>query len=301
MNEEKIKGLAKAAVGAAAINNTGGTATWTSAYKSNVCEVVEHCLITVITELNRLSMERESKLLLKIEELSKKVNGNSGTYSANVVKTMLTSKRPEHREQQQQLCTLIDRQTKDAKDRETNVIISGIEERTDVTDQVQVQQFFTAAGVGGVTPKHVRRLKPSINNTTNNSNILQVSQSNKDEHANVLKTCSRHSLQQYSKVFVREDRTPSQQQEFNKTRTEMKKKNDELEAAQLLDTPFRNVIHRRTGRLCCINVDKSNEAKKYVFESATAALNEYRKRSNPDSTAPANTTTGAVAATSTSN
>ncbi len=156
-----------------------------------------------------------------------------------------------------------------------------------------------------MTPKHVRRLKSSINNATNNSNILQVSLSNKDEHANVLKTCSRHNLQQYSKVFVREDRTPSQQQEFNKNRAEMKKKNDELEAAQLLDTPFRNVIHRRTGRLCCINVEKSNEAKKYVFEPLP--LKEYRKRSNqisgdnPAATAQANSTTGAVAATYSSN
>ncbi len=58
MNEENIKGLAKAAVETAALNNTGGTNTWTTAYKPFVCEVVEHCLITVITELNRLSVER---------------------------------------------------------------------------------------------------------------------------------------------------------------------------------------------------------------------------------------------------
>jgi hypothetical protein len=175
MNAETIKKLVKAAVATAITNCAVTTGTWRSTYKEPTGRLIENTLITVITELNRLSVERENILLLKIEELTKKINGSSSANSANAIRAMLTSRSPEHREQQQQLCTLIDRQTKDVKERDTNIIIIGLAEKADVSDQVQVQQFLTAAGVGGVTPKHFRRLKPSKNNATNNSNILQVS------------------------------------------------------------------------------------------------------------------------------
>ena len=299
--EKSLEVIAKEAAAFAVSKSTYDKPAFKNGYIEGVREMIEAALISALTQMKIISDERENQLLKRIDDLSKKTNDHSNNGGANSIKTVLTSKAPEHREQRHQLQSMFDRHNKDTKERETNVVVIGIAESNEVKDDVLIKQFFTAAGVAEIAIKHVRRLKSSKNQVVSNSNVVQVSLINKEERENVLSKCSRHSLAKYAKVFAREDRTPSEQQEFNKNRAEMKRRNDELEEAGLLDEPFRNVIHRRTGRLCCINVEKSNEAKKYVFESATATLNEYRKRSNPDSTAPANTTTEAVAATSTSN
>jgi hypothetical protein len=179
---------------------------------------------------------------------------------------------------------MFDRHNKGAKERETNVVVIGIAESSEVKDDDLIKQFFTEAGFSETAIKHVRRLKSSKNKVVSNTNVVHVSLINKEERENVLSKCSRHSLAKYAKVFAREDRTPSEQQEFNENRAEMKRRNDELDEAGLLDEPFRNVIHRRTGEVCCINVDKSNESKKYVFESAATELSKFRAASKNTNT-----------------
>jgi hypothetical protein len=90
--------------------------------------------------------------------------------------------------------------------------------------------------------------------------------SNQDARTSILDKCRHHKLSgDYQHVLVREDRTPAEQQEFNRAREQARRRNKELDDEGLLNKPFRYVIHRRTGRVDLIDVDESSKQQRYVF------------------------------------
>jgi hypothetical protein len=176
------------------------------------------------------------------------------------------SERRVQQKQQQQLDARIDRVTRQRQVRERNVVIVGVSFSDNESDIVIANSFFTQAGVSTAVIRSVHRLSSSKKrNLPSNSNMLLVTlDAGRQE---VLDKCRRHGLKgKYELVFAREDRTPSEQAEFNTMRAEMKRKNDELHRAGLLDNPCRYVIHKRERRPVCIDVRESSLQKRYVFE-----------------------------------
>ena len=152
-----------------------------------------------------------------------------------------------------------------------NVVIVGLALGDRNTDLEIANTFFCEVGVGAAVIKSVHRLSSSKKiNAASNSNMLLVTlEAGRQE---VLAKCGRHCLKgKYERVFVREDRTPGEQDEFNRARAVMKLKNDELLKAGRLDHPYRYVLHKRQGRPVCIDVIQSGQQKRYVFANPSAA------------------------------
>jgi hypothetical protein len=103
--------------------------------------MIEAALISALTQMKIISDGRENQLLKRIDDLSKKTNGQSNNAGANLIKTVLTSKSHEHREQRHQLQSMFDRHNKDAKESETNVVVIEIAESSEVKDDVLIKQF----------------------------------------------------------------------------------------------------------------------------------------------------------------
>jgi hypothetical protein len=150
------------------------------------------------------------------------------------------------------------------------VVIVGLPLLSTESDFGVATSFFASVGVETAVIRSVHRLSSSKKtNVPSNSNMLLVTLDT-GRHE-VLNKCRRHNLKgKFEKAFAREDRTPGEQAEFNTMRAEMKKKNDELNRAGLLDNPCRYVIHKRERRPVCIDIRESGLQKRYVFKKPTA-------------------------------
>jgi hypothetical protein len=231
-----------------------------------------------------MQKETENRLTAQINELAAEIKKSASTPSTpTTFVSVLTGKSVVQVQQRHQLLNAVAAETKDRQVRAANVIVVGLKPSEAMDDKTITEKFLQACGLGDVQVAHVRRLNSSRKSSTatsaspTKSNIIQVSLSNENDQEEVLKKCDRHQVEEYKGVYAREDRTPAQQTEFNDKRVLLKKRNDQLVQAGLLDKPFRNVIHRRTGEICCINVVKSGEEQRYVFESPASALSEFRK------------------------
>ena len=276
---------AKAAIEAAleAVGECGST-TFTKTYMNPVADMLKAAFVSALETVIRASQETESKLNARIDQLSKDLNKATSTPTTSFA-SVLQGKSTEKVQQRHQLVNLVAAENKVRQDRASNVIIVGLPKSSTREDKDSVNEFFAACGLENVAITHVRRIASSKKETVAPSNIVQVVLSSEKEHAAVLQKCNFHQNEHIRGVFAREDRTPAQQAEFNELRAKLKKHNDELAAAALLDLPFRFVAHRRTGEICCINVVKSREQCRYVFASAASALAIHRNRSSATSDA----------------
>jgi hypothetical protein len=266
----------------AAVDIKDLNATLMKSYQNDIALMIKAALLVALAEEKRSSELKEKALKDKIDLLVKQINELKEIKSTATPSfaSLFKDKSDESKQQRQQLSTFIADQNKNIRSRELSVIVVGLNKSSTVDDKKLVEDFFVATGLEDATGiARVNRLKSSKNKAKlSNSNIIQVSLSNLSSRAEILKKCAHHKQEIYKGVYVREDRTPEQQTEFNTTRTRLKKLNDQLAAANILDNPFRNVIHRRTGRICCIDVIESTSNKCYVFSSPARALSDYASR-----------------------
>ena len=262
-----------------AIAAKGTVPTFSEKYSVQVAAMIKEAVMTALSEVKRVSDSQEltiSELRSQIEELNK-VQKKASTLNPSFA-SVLQGKSAEKVQQRHQLINIVAAETENRQNRASNVIVIGLPKSNTIDDKTNIAEFFNACGLLNIEINHVTRINSSKKNeTVSNHNIVTVSLLNEKDRANVLQRCNHHHVEKFKGIFAREDRTPAQQTKFNEQRAKLKKRNDELAAAGILDKPFRNVIHRRTGEICCINVESSNEQRKYVFASASTALSEYRK------------------------
>ena len=209
-------------------------------------------------------MEDLEKRLDLLEKTNSTPKNQPGVLSFSAA---LTGKSTQQIKQRNQFINVIAQDNRDRLLRENNVIVSGLPISDD--DKTRVNQLFKAIGLNNITVNKVRRFQPSKNNP-DAPGLLQVSLNPVDK-TSVLKAGYHHKSQDHVGVYIREDRTPAQQSEFNELNEIKKLRNEKLNTCGLLDNPFRNIVHRRSGTVRCIDVHKSAEQSKCVFSSPNAA------------------------------
>jgi len=224
--------------------------------------MIESAILSALKATAKLNQDREKVLMDKINELQSKINKPNNFAEA--------ASRGLPKEHRQAIASQVATQVKQIEQRAYNVVVIGIKESDDASDSDKVKNFFSAADVRAEelnAIRNVRRLKKGNNTIT--SNLILVSLSNQDARSVILDKCRHHRLEgEHQQVFAREDRTPAEQFEFNKTREQARRRNKELEDDGLLDRPFRYIIHRRTGKVDLIDVVESSRLQKYVFKRA---------------------------------
>ena len=162
--------------------------------------------------------------------------------------------------------TAAPQENKAETERYSNVVIIGIKESVEKSDAECVRRFFEAAGAADVVIKDLKRLRAGRNSDT--SNVILISLASKDERDRVLRHCRRHELEnEFKLVFAREDRSPSEQAEFNRARKQAGRRNSELRAR--LDQPFRFVVHKSTRQVVLIDVVESRRQRRYIIRDET--------------------------------
>jgi hypothetical protein len=251
-------------------------------YKPLVANMIESSILSALEQLSNAANAREMLMSERIKSLENEIRTlklNKTTVGPSF-SAILKGNTPELAKQRNQLIQVVTADNRARKEKESNVIVIGLAPSTTENDKESISRFFEAAGLS-VNVNHVHRIKSSKNNQVSNSNVLRVSLQTPSDKASVIQACTHHNVIEYRGVFAREDRTPAEQTKFNEDRAILKKKNDELSGMGLLDRPFRNVIHRRTGGICCIDVLQSNAQKRYVYASAQAAISAAKQSSLP--------------------
>jgi hypothetical protein len=260
IGDDVLDTIAKAAAQEAlATVPASATETFAKNYKDKVGKMIEFAVRSALKAAAKLNHDREKDLVKRINELQVKIDTKPTNFAA-AVSTGLP------KEQRQAIASQVMSQVKQIEQRAFNVVVIGIKESDTSSDSEKVNAFLADAGAGeGVEfIRNVRRLKKGNNTLT--SNLILVSLSNQDARTSILDKCRHHKLSgDYQHVFVREDRTPAEQQEFNRAREQARRRNKELEDEGLLNKPFRYVIHRRTGRVDLIDVEESSKQQRYVF------------------------------------
>ena len=130
-------------------------------------------------------------------------------------------------------------------------------------DMINVRNFMLHCGITESRVHSIRRL-PAGNSTSDS--LLLISFPTEEQCAEVLRKC-RHldSRGDFERVFVRPDRPPIVQDQFNGARERAKKLNDELRNAGELDRPSRYVVHKRTCKVLFIDNVESSKQKRYVL------------------------------------
>lgn len=232
----------------------------------------------IIEVMKNTNKESVRLLNARIDELNRELKSAPSPKKSESFATILKGKTADEVQQRHRLINIVTAETENRQNRASNVIIVGLPKLDEYDDIIATNKFFNACGIDSAKIGYVSRIKSSKkNNAILNSNIVKVSLINEQSRSEVLQKCSHHNIAEFKGIFCREDRTRSQQEEFNELRSKMKKLNDQLYAAEVLDRPFRNVIHKRTGEICCIDVQKSNEQHKYVFASPANTLAQHRK------------------------
>jgi hypothetical protein len=151
------------------------------------------------------------------------------------------------------------------------VIVRGIQPSNDGDSMNAVRTFLAAVcPTVNVDNAKLQRLQNSgprgVNETQGNrkpvSSVLVVLNSVEEQQI-VLKAAKHHSNSDYQGVFAHEDRTRAQQLQYSECAKQAKDKNRRLEAASLLDQPFRFVV--RGDRVRCIDAKQSSAAKKSIY------------------------------------
>jgi hypothetical protein len=165
---------------------------------------------------------------------------------------------------------------KTRKKKESNIVIVGLKESTNLSDEELVNEFFDAIEVSKDEILHVRRYKKrektqnssqqGDQNTTERVGVIQVVLKSAITQHEALRRGNYHNIEGFERVYTREDRTPAEQEAINKLFNEKKRKNEELIKAKL-DKPFRWIIHRLTGSVRCIDVEQSSNNKKCMWIS----------------------------------
>jgi hypothetical protein len=269
-SEEVAKEAARAALNLTINNGT------LKKYQAEIVKLIKVALITALTEVEKSAAAREKQLTNRIEHLEKQVKfleNSKGNLPGPSFASILSGKSnmPEAAKQHQQLLKLVTSVNKSQKVKESNVIVIGLTNLNKIDERANVENFFIATGTDEVHVVHAQRL---INkkDPSSASQIVKVTLGSPLDKEAVLESCRHHTAVNYENVFVREDRTQAEQLKFNEDRVKMKERNNELMIHNLLDNPFRNVIHRRTGKIVCIDVAESSDQKKYVFKSAAEAI-----------------------------
>jgi hypothetical protein len=101
-------------------------------------------------------------------------------------------------------------------ERALNVVVFGIKESSE-SDEISVKNLFEKAEIANVPIRQVRRLKAGKNTPT--SNIILVTLSTQEARTAVLNKFRHLKLDgEHQHVFVREDRTPAEQADYNRER-----------------------------------------------------------------------------------
>lgn len=196
--------------------------------------------------------------------------------------SIVTGQSSELKQQRNDFLNLIASDTKDKNEREKNVVIHGLPQSTSINDTESVSQLFKAvdesnltlrsSSLGAIKIKTLRRLKPS---TSTNPGLILVSFFNNADRDKVIKGCTHHKANNFAKVIIREDRTPSQQAAFTKQRQEIKLLNDELHENKLLEK-YRYIIHKSRKTIVCIDLHRSEATKSYVIVSHNTIIDLKR-------------------------
>jgi hypothetical protein len=237
------------------------TDTFCKSYKTPVNSMIEAAIHSAMKAMAKLFQDREKLLIDRINEVQVKISSKPSSFSE-----MVGGGRPP-REQRQVIASQVLSQVKQIEQRALNVVVIGMKE-SETTDFDMVNKFFTEAGVEDGSIRNVRRLKKGNNTIT--SNLILVSLTTQEARTAVLDKCRHHKQTgEFQHVFAREDRTPAEQYEFNKTREETRRRNTGLQEVGLLNKPFRYIIHRRTGKVDLIDVVESEKERRYVFRKSS--------------------------------
>ena len=251
--------------------------------KDNLIDMFRKSLTIVLTA----SAEREQQLIDRIKALENRPATAPQASKPPNMATLFKSNSPEQKEERCLVLNAIARDNENRQSRENNIIISGMKQ-TSTPDSETVKNFFQSAGAETVQFTNVKRLRSGNKSIVNQPPLLLVSFTNPKDRVLVLKHCSHHKLANYEGVFVREDRTPEQQTEFTKLNEMRKQKNSCLEAQNLLDKPYRYIIHRNSGTVKCINSVESAQQNKCIFVSSSEIKKAIGDRSTTDPTIAAN-------------
>jgi hypothetical protein len=260
--ESTAEAAAQAALQVIAVSKT-----FNDTYKSSVGDMLKAAIQSVLTTLLQKKL---AALEQRVAELEKRPPPPAQRVTTDWA-SLVNSKSAEQVKQRHQLINCIAQDSRDRTIREHNVIIAGLKSATENIDELTTaKDFLNAIGFESSKVHKVRRFRPG-KSTPDAPGLLQVQFKNASDATAALRAGSRHKLAAYTGVYIREDRTPAQQSEFNDLNDQKKKQNDALEANNLLDQPFRYIIHRITSSVRCIHVQNSATQRKCVFTSPTAA------------------------------
>ena len=263
--------IALALTAAASTMNT----TFDKQYKASVSLMLKTALVHALGELQTVIDNLKSEVATLKQTQAAAVTASTGTHQLNFA-AIVSSEKPEHVQQRHQVINFVAAEQKERAERESNVVVVGLPNSED--DNAAAAAFFAAIGTQP-TIKSVRRLrgrdqahgKNTIVNDANKHGLLLVTFASQDEQRKILQRGRHHAAADYDKVFVREDRTAAQQAEFVELTKKMRAKNNELQAANLLDQPFRYIIHRRDREVRCIDAKESATQKRCVWRKPHAA------------------------------
>ena len=249
------------------------------------------CVLEAVKEENeqkeKLIFDRIRKLEKQLEEKTKKVKEllaikpATQSVSQATFAQILQDKSKESSATRNAIVNLAASEQEDRRQRESNVIITGLK-ATESNTQEAVLAYFEEAGLGHIKVRHVKRLRPKANSKT--PDMFQVVLENQEQRNEALLQVKHRELPNFNGVFMREDRTPAQQAEFSKLNNERFRKNEELKQLELLDKPFRYIIHRWSGTVRCIDEPESSKFRKYIFKEpphdVQAKIKQLRTRAS---------------------
>lgn len=177
------------------------------------------------------------------------------------------------------------------QNREKRLVVVGFKTASDETKQEEedletskkmIQDLEVEASIVKVFPSRIA--KQHTNNANNVDNTKTPPRSftiefDSTTHRNaVLFAANRlRNKDGYQNVFIRPDRTPTEQDNFNRLNKERKENNEKLHANGTLKQPFLFVI--RGDKVRCIDITKTvtiNDKEKHPFVNSQTALNATR-------------------------
>ena len=250
-----------------AVSDKGKLSTFGKSYMTPTADMIKAAIKSVADEFKRI-LDAQNVVIESLRAQLKDLQPAARAPAAPTMANILKGKSPEETKQRNLLLNVVSREEKDRSERESNIIIAGLPESTGGQDgdKAAVQKLFEKLGLTA-NPKRVYRLRQT--KKTGNPALLQVSLDSIRDRNDALRLGHHHGHGEYSGVFIREDRTEAQHQEFSVQHAKKKERNAELEKAKLLDNPFRYIITRRSGTLTvrCIDVVESKKLEKHVFKS----------------------------------
>ena len=168
--------------------------------------------------------------------------------------------------------------------RSKNVIIRGIQPAYDEDSTNAVRTFLAAVcptvNVDNAKLQRLQNSRPKGDEepqgNRNPAPSVLVVLNSVEEQQIVLKAARHHLHPDYQGVFAHEDRTRAQQLQYSECAKKAKDKNRRLEAAALLDQPFRFVV--RGDRVRCIDATQSSVNKKSIYVDERKVQLEIQQR-----------------------